>query len=183
MQRTDHDTRLDTTHSDVPLHGEAGDWLACTRAKAPQSQLTPIDGYSLVITQPRCAQEFLHRESKKLLGSFFHLNSVGTQKGGGTNRGHHLVSTFVPARTQAQDPSGDCMFMDLSEAFDKMVRQVVFGVGEARAKHRRDHSHSREKWSGRRCCVSPSTHHCVQWWFATSAQSSCTHLQHGWPAA
>ena len=67
--------------ADVPSAWRGGRLARLYKGKRPHGvNLTPIEDCSLVTTPPRCAQEFLHPESKKLLNSFFHRNSVGARK-------------------------------------------------------------------------------------------------------
>ena len=70
-------------------------------------------------------------EVKKAIEQSLPPQQCGSTKGGGTNRGHHLVSTFVRHARKHKIPAA-ILFMDLSKAFDKLVRQVVFGVSGAR---------------------------------------------------
>ena len=73
--------------------------------------------------------------------------------------------------------------MDLFKAFDKLVRQVVFGVSEARGDTNTIIDTLVRSGVDVAAASSPCTHHRFQRWSATPAQSPCTHPRHGWPAA
>ena len=116
---------------DVPAAWRGGRLARLYKGKGPRSQLTPTEVCSLEITPPRCAQEFLHLESRKPLNSFVHLNGVGAQKEEERTEvmtwSPHLSGTRASTRSQRRFCLRTCLKHSIS-----CLRQVVFGVSEAR---------------------------------------------------
>ena len=142
---------------------------SCTTAKVPQSQLTRIEACSLLIGDhtAKVCTGVLAPKVKKAFEQFLPPQQCGNTRGGGTNRGHHVVSTFVRYARKQRIPSA-ILFMPLTSWFAKSCSES--------AKHTAISTRSRESWSGHGCCIPSCPHRRFQWWFVTSTQSRCTRV-------
>ena len=159
---------------DVPAAWRGGRLARLFKGKGPTESTDSYRGLLIGDHTAKVCTGVLAPEVKKAIEQFLPPQQCGSTKGGGTNRGHHLVSTFVRPARKHKIPAA-ILFIDLFEVFDKLVRQVVFGISEARG----DTNTIIDTLvkSGHGCRISPCTHHRFQRYTSSkSLRTSATWL-------
>ena len=125
-------------------------------------------------TPPRCAQAFSRQRSRKPLNSFSHLSSVAIHEEEERTKVTTLFPSLFASRANTRPRQWICpkhLTSWCAKSFSESAKHTKItdtllrsGVDMVAASH-----------------LAP--HHCFQWWFTTSTQNPCTHLQHGWKTA
>ena len=115
---------------DVPAARRKARSAHFIKSKITRNQLNLVVACSLETTPPKCAQAFLRQKSRESLNSFSHLSSVTIheeeERTDVTTLFPPSFATLANTRSRQQLCSWIC-----SKHFDKLVRQIVFGIREA----------------------------------------------------